>query len=140
MNQCKKLLVFVVFSMIILSGCKKNDTPAVTGYRVVTQVDITCRHKRTLVTRHYTDSEKMESVLLYLRLLKPTGKPQTDPDKLDREIFEITVNFSDGTKKQYKQKAHRYIARENRPWEAIDPAQAYGLYALMQYYPSDPNL
>ncbi len=140
MKHAAKLFVLFCFTAITLSGCKNNDASLSTGYRVVTQVDIACRHEETLVTRHYTEAKKMESVLLYLRLLKPLGKPESDPELLDREVFEITVSLSDGTRKHYRQKAHRYITRENRPWEVIDPAQAYGLYALMRHYPSDTNI
>ena len=80
----------------------------------------------------------MEWVLIYLRLLKPLGKPDSDPDSLEKDIYEITVHLSDGSKRFYRQKAHRYFSKENRPWQSINPEYAAGLYSLMQHLPSDP--
>ena len=82
----------------------------------------------------------MQSVLLYLRLLKPFGKPDTDPELVAAPVFEITVQLSDGQRHIYRQKDHRYFSKNALPWENIDPARASGLYALMRHYPSDPAL
>lgn len=128
---------FIVSFCLIMSGCGRIKPPVLPLCRVVTQVDIFCQKDNMVIHRHYTKQIKMESVLLYLRLLKPSGRPDTDPDSVAREIYEITVHFSDGQKKMYRQKAHRYLSVDNNPWKAIDPAQAAQLYALMQHYPSD---
>ncbi|MBQ8359889.1 MAG: hypothetical protein IJX37_08330 [Oscillospiraceae bacterium] len=140
MKKAIKLFLLFCFSTIILSGCVANDTPQKPLCRVVTQVDISCRREHMLMQRHYTNPEKMEYVLLYLRLLKPLGKPDTDPEQIHKDVYEITVHLSDGSKRLYKQKAHRYFSRESRPWELIDPAQAAGLYRLMEKLPSDPTI
>ena len=79
----------------------------------------------------------MGSVLIYLRLLKPFGKPEKDPDTVDADIYEITVQLSDGNKRVYRQKAHRYFSRGQQQWERIDPERAAGLYTLMRQLPSD---
>lgn len=140
MKKTAKFFILFCFSAIILSGCNRHDTSAQPLSRVVTQVDIICRREHMLIQRHYTDTQKIESVLLYLRLLKPLGRPETDPDTVDRDIFEITVHLSDGNKRIYRQKAHRYFSKESRPWEIIDPKQAYWLYDLMARLPSDDLL
>lgn len=136
----KKLLIVLCLSATLLCGCGKKDPPPEPLARVVTQVDISCQHGHTLIRRHYTDPDKMEYVLLYLRLLKPRGKPEQDPEQLEHAVFEITVHLSDGNKRHYRQKAHRYFSRDSRPWELIDPAQAAGLYRLMEKVPSDPEI
>ncbi len=131
-------MFFIIFvSGIIMSGCSRNNPPVFPLCRVVTQVDISCQKENMVLNRHYTQSEKMESVLLYLRLIKPLGKPENDPDTVEREIYRITVHFSDGEKRIYRQKAHRYLSVDGKPWKTIDPEQAAQLYALMQHYPSD---
>ena len=79
----------------------------------------------------------MEYVLLYLRLLEPTGKPETDPDALADAVFEINVTLSDGSRQVYRQKAHRYLSLNGGPWKTIDPEQAAGLYRLIAKVPSD---
>ena len=123
-------------TFIIMSGCRKNHTPPSLS-RVVTKVDIFCQSEGARIERHYTDMRKMEYVLLYLRLLKPLGKPDLDPELLDKDVYEITVHLSDGSRKRYRQKAHKYFSRDERPWEMIHPGQAAGLYELIRYLPSD---
>ncbi len=137
MKKIIKLLILFCFSAIIMSGCSANHAQTQPLTRVVTQVDISCRKENMLIQRHYTDSQKMEYVLLYLRLLKPFGKPDTDPDALEKDIYEITVSLSDGSRRIYRQKAHKYFSWDSRPWQMINPAQASGLYALMEHLPSD---
>lgn len=137
MKKAIKLFILFCFSAVIMCGCGTNNTPAQPLCRVVTQVDISCRKEHMLIQRHYTDTEKMEYVLLYLRLLKPLGKPDTDPDALDKDVYEITVHLSDGNRRIYRQKAHKYFSWDSRPWEMINSAQASGLYALMEHLPSD---
>lgn len=128
-------LILSVFSALILSGCSQKE--AVPLCRVVTQVDIFCQHEDVQIRRHYTDSQKMEYVLLYLRHLKPKGIPATDPDTVDADVYNITLLLSDGNEKAYKQKDHRYLYTDTRSWRTIDPEQAAGLYQLMLKIPSD---
>lgn len=139
MGKVAKGFVLFCFIAVIMTGCGKNNAKQAPLCRVVTQVDISCRREDILIQRHYTDTKKMESVLLYLRLLKPLGKPETDPENLNKDVYEITIQLSDGNTKIFRQKAHRYLSRGDRPWEMIDPEQAYGLYTLMRHYPSDPK-
>lgn len=137
----KKIITHFVlfcFTALTLSGCGKTSVPA-PRCRVVTRVDIACRQEDLLIQRHYTSTEKMESVLLYLRILDPTGEPDIDPDSIKKDIYEITVHLSDGKKRIYRQKAHRYFSQDFRPWKRIDPAQAAGLYTLMRTLQSDPE-
>ena len=133
----KAIQLFTLFCLSIVSMCGCAQTEATPLCRVVTSVDISCQQEDVLISRHYTNMEKMENVLLYLRLLKPGRKPQTDPEELDADVYEITVSLSDGEKKTYRQKDHRYLAEGDRPWQTIDPEQAAGLYRLMRQQPSD---
>ena len=135
MKKICKLVFGLCFFVILLSGCTAKGTQPLC--RVVTQVDISCQKEDVQIRRHYTDSQKMEYVLLYLRLLKPLGTPDTDPDQVDADVYEITVQLSDGEQKIYRQKDHRYLSQSGHPWKTIDPAQAAGLYQLMRQLPSD---
>ena len=140
MKKVVNLFFLFCFVWIIMSGCENSYAKNASTHRVVTQVDITCQHKDLLIKRHYTDSKKMESVLIYLRLLTPLTEPITDADKINADIYEITVRLSDGAQRIYRQKAHRYISKDFRAWKNVDPAHAAQLYALMRYYPSDMDV
>lgn len=120
---------------MLLAGCGRASQKPVS--HIVTAVDITCQQEDVRISRHYTKSPKMEYVLLYLRLLEATGKPETDPDTLPDPVFEITVTMADGRKQVSRQKAHRYFSRDGGPWQAMDPAQSVGLYELLAKIPSD---
>ena len=135
MKKLCKLFILLCFCSTILSGCRKNETKPLC--RTVTAVDISCQQEDVLIQRHYTDSRKMEYVLLYLRLLEPIGTPDTDPDEVDADVYRITLQLSDGEEKIYRQKDHRYLSAGSQPWKSISPAQAAGLYQLMRSVPSD---
>ena len=140
MKRSIKLGFLFCFVCVIMSGCLKNNSKNVSLCRVVTRIDITCKHEDLQIERHYTNTEKIESVLTYLRLLRPLSLAQDDPDRIDADIYEITVHLSDGARRVYRQKAHRYISKDFRAWKDVDPAHAAQLYALMRHYPSDTDV
>lgn len=134
MKKKSLLLIATIFVIAAMCGCQKRKKPLC---RVVTQVDIACDHEGIPIRRHYTDTEKMEAVLLYLRLLRPSGAPGKDPDEIDADIYEITVSLSDGQKRIYRQKDHRYFREAVGGWQSIAPDRAARLYTLMRHYESD---
>lgn len=138
MKKTVKLFLLLCFSAIIMPACAKTDTPPQPLCRVVTQVDVLCRRKQMLLQRHYIDNRKMESVLLYLRLLEPKDLPDVEPDLSGDDIYQITISLSDGQKRVYRQKSHRYFSADFSPWKAIDPGKAYQLYTLLRQLPGDP--
>ena len=139
MKKTVKLFILFCFSAIIMPACAKTDTPPQPTCRVVTQVDVICRRKQMLLRRHYTDSKKMESVLLYLRLLDPRDTEGSEPDLSGDDIYQITVSLSDGQKRVYRQKSHRYFSADFSPWKAIDPGKACQLYTLLRQLHDDPD-
>lgn len=139
MKKFLKLFLSFCLTAFIISGCGANNAPKPLC-RVVTGVDIACRQEHMLIRRHYTDHKKMQSVLLYLRLLDTLGQAKVDPEAVRDDVYEITVHLSDGNRHIYRQAAHRYFRRNAQPWEMIDSAQAAQLYTLMRQLPSDPQL
>lgn len=133
----KGIKLFAVFSFIllILSGCGKNHSKPDT-YRAVTEIDIVTHHQKGLVHRHYTTPDKMRPVLLYLRLVRPYGKPIKIPEETG-DVFLISVGLSDGQKHYYRQAQHQYFSIGAGDWRQIDPAAAIKLYQIMAENPSD---
>lgn len=128
-----------VFSMLVLillgfSGCQKQTTPEPS--RLVTQVDISCQKEDVQILRHYTCQEKMEAVLLYLRLAQ-TGKTVDAPGIVSGELYRICVTRADGSATCYQQRDHRYFCKEHHPWQELEAQQAEGLYRLLRQLPSD---
>ncbi len=137
MKQKYLLAFFLCFVCAFLPGCNRNAASKAPLCRVVTQVDITGQEKDVQIYRHYTDEQKIQWVLIYLRTLKPSVRPQSPPADSKNSRYQITVTFSDGNQKIFRQAAHRYYAPDSRPWYAINPAQAAGLYTLLRAFPSD---
>ena len=134
MKNKKKTFLALCLTIFMLCGCQKSTRPLC---RFVTQVDISCDHGNIPIRRHYTSTEKMEAVLLYLRLLRPGSAPLVDPDKEDADIYQITVSLSDGEQHIYRQKDHRYFRIENYGWQSISPERASRLYELLRHLQSD---
>ena len=131
----KKLFVFVLLFATILCGCRKKNTSSAPNF--VTQVDVSCQQNGKTFSIHYTDNEKIEAVLLYLRLLKANKRLKQLPPARDNSIYEIQVHLSNGERRLYKQVDHRYIWRKKTGWNTIPAEQASRLYALLRHYPSD---
>ncbi len=134
MKRIAKLFVLVWFSMLMLCGCNPKRRQPV--YRAVTQVDIVTEYKDQLIHRHYSTPEKTRPILLYLRLLKPHGKP-VQVDEAADDVYLISISLTDGERHYYRQAAHRYLAKENGPFKSIDPGQAARLYSILRELPSD---
>ncbi len=134
----KRLFAFCLMLCLCvcgISGCSRKAPRQLC--RVVTQVDIFCQKGELPIHRCYTDPDKMQSVLLYVRLLKPRGTPEVNPLSLNKEVYQITLHLSDGSKHIYQQTGHRYFQNYQGMWKKILPQSAAGLYALMEHLPSD---
>lgn len=136
MKKMTKLIVLFCICCFMLPGCTSNGQTKPLC-RVVTEVDISCKKEDVLIRRHYTDTNKMEAVLMYLRLLDPQGRPDTPPEALNRDIYQITLHLSDGKQKVYRQTAHRYFSANRGGWLCIEPKKAADLYTLMRLLPDD---
>ena len=135
----KKRAVFLMFLALFffsISGCGKKDS-SVSPYRAVVGIDIVTKHDGHMLRRHYTDPEKMQYVLTFLRLLKPVGTPELDPEALTQDMFLLVLTRSDGSRVYYRQTGHRYFARDTQDWFCIAPEQAVRLYELLAHMPGD---
>ena len=135
MGKFWKCFLITLVCMLMMCSCGKAHTPPV--YEVVTGVDVVTARDGQLLRRHYTTSEKMRPVLLYLRMLKhsPLFEPIEEPEGED--IFLICVELTGGKKRYYRQAKHRYFSFEGGPWRSIDPGKAVGLYRILERFPSD---
>lgn len=129
------LLYFILFclTICIFSGCDAHPPLC----RIATKIEVSCRHKDFQFQRIYTQNEKMQAVLSYIRLLKPRGKPEISPEHFDKEVFQIAVFLSDGTTHIYQQSGHQYFKAYNQPWKTISPEVAVRLYRVLAQHESD---
>ena len=130
------VVVFLCFFLAFLPGCSKQTTQTKPLCRVVTAVEIVGQEKGVQIHRKYTDTQKMQWVLLYLRTLQPDIRPSASP-QATVSLYEISLTFSSGERKTFRQAAHRFFCADPRSWHVIDPARAAGLYAILRHVPSD---
>ena len=131
----RKFLFSGLLFLMFLGGCRKDASQSAS--HVVTRIRISCQKEDAQILRHYTDQQKMEYVLLYLRLLQPERMIPVPEAQPTGELYRITLERADGSVTEYRQRDHQYLSKDKAPWQRIDPAQAEGLYRLLRALPSD---
>ena len=128
-----KRITVLIFAMLLLCGCGRKEDASV--YRVVTGIDVEYQQPDGIIVRSYRNSANIESILTYIRILKPYGPvyPQGKQDSTCR----ITLHYSSGPDSVYIQQGLEYIQKDGGDWETVDSARASLLYPLLLLLPSD---
>lgn len=135
----KKFIVLLLICSFLSSGCSRIHTPGEQepAQRMVVQIDVSCSQDGESIHRSYTSENKMEAMLLYLRLLKSQGPAQVNPEELLGPVSKIVVQFSNGQQRIYRLRADRFLSTDSRPWQSVDQTHAQELYKLVMLMPSD---
>lgn len=138
-NRRKQIMVILFFFLTLTAGCRSQQSEATApeAYRVVTQIEIVYHHKPIVSEGTFSDPEKMQQILLYLRQISPYGTPAEDPEQAEGSDFYITLHYSDRSKKVYHQRADRFLRINNGPWKRIDPKKAMKLSEILATMDSD---
>ena len=83
----KRLAVFLILAML-LGGCAPTQRAAT--YRVVTGVEVEYRQEDNTIRRMYHKPGSMQSILTYLRILKPYGP--VNPEAKQASSCQITLH------------------------------------------------
>ena len=120
---CKLLIALVCcFSLM---GCSKQQK----SLHLVTKISITDDKG---IIKSFTEPQKMETILYYLRGLDPAGKPGTDPERIIGDAYRIDIEYADGGQSIYRQRANRFLSKDSHPWQTIDPKKAAILRPLLE--------
>ena len=127
----KRLLIFALL-LCLFGGCAKPKAPFC---RVVTGIEVEYTQGEDTMYRSYTKTASIQSVLTYLRILRPFGPviPKADADAHCR----IILHYSHGADTEYVQLGTSYLQRDQGDWAQIDDARASLLYPLLYLLPSD---
>ncbi len=117
-------------------GCAKEE-PASQPIRIVTEISVTYENGPLQTQRHYTASQKMRTILHYLRFIDLYGKPEEDPESVSGSSIRIELTYSDGKTKTYWQKADQYLLEEGKGWQKIDPKHGVDLSRILGQMESD---
>ncbi len=124
MGKFRKLLLLICCTFL-LGGCNAKEE----SLRLVTKISIT---DQSGFTRHYTQPQALETILYYLRSLKNLGVPNTDPERIMGEHYQIRLEYSDGQTSIYRQRANRFLSKDSHPWQNVSPQRAALLGPLLQ--------
>lgn len=130
-----RILPIFALLTVLLTGCAVQ--PQEPSVRVVTRVDVTCNRDGQLLQRQYTETEKMQPLLNYLRLLEPRGLATVDPELVRGNAYEITLHFSQGAPTVYYQHSERFLSKNRHPWQKVDSHLSGELYPILRDLPSD---
>lgn len=133
MGRFQKIGMVLVL-LLCLTGCNGNPGGSV---RVVGAVDVVCDRGGQILHRHYTRPEKMETILKYLRLQEDLGPAEADPEHYAGERIRINITLTDGTRRVYYQCAGKFLSRQLRPWQQIDPGRAAEFSQKLTRMPTD---
>ena len=139
MKRLTACLYLAVLSLFVFSGCSQNEQAEPIPDRIVTGIDIYCQKPTCTVTRHYTQPEKIEAVLTYLRLLRPIGPVTPTEEARQGDLYEIVVHLNNGSHRIHRQQADSFAITRRPFWGAIDKQLGNKLPFLMALLPSDDD-
>lgn len=119
---------------LLLTGC---NTPQTQKSRLVTEMSVQVRQEDTTLFRHYTDPQKMETILCYLRALKGYDHNCTDPEQYGGPRYRIELHYSDGSTGYVFQHADLFLSRDFSPWQAVDSRYAAFLLPIVENMKND---
>ncbi len=132
-GMAMKRIVFILIFAILLGGCALSRRESV--YRVVTGVEVEYQQQDNTIRRTYQKPGSMQSILTYLRILKPYGP--VNPEGNYDSACKITLHYSQGPDSVYIQQGQQYLQKDGGDWESVDSARASLLYPLLLLLPSD---
>lgn len=130
-----KILVLFLLCMGTFFGCEEEKPPEIP---LVTGVEITCLHGEETIQRTYTQPEKVQRFLYYLRRQETVGYAQVDPERIIGDAAWIEVKLSNGQSRVYRQRADRFWSKDCHRWKRIDESWGRRLYSMLILIPSDP--
>ncbi len=133
----KKWTILMMLLAILLTGCTRLDQQTPGTPRVVTGIEASFDGENLRLHRIYSDSEKLQGVLTYLRCLDLHGTPDPEEPIPQTNSARIVITFSDGSTKVYEQQADQFLRQDGGPWQRIDPDQAREFALLLKLMESD---
>lgn len=130
-----KIGIFILSVFLLLSGCSRKESQS--SFPLVTKITVRYENGPIHGQLHYSEDDKMQLILTYLRLLNPYGQPPEDPETTDGTLFQITLTHADGGVTTYQQKADRYLKSGEEPWLCIPSQKAVELSLLLGYLEDD---
>ena len=127
----KKIGILLLVA-VLFTGCAKEKAPIT---RVVTGIQVEYARNGEVISRNYSKPTSVQSVLTYLRILRPFG-PTVPAGEFD-STCKFILHYNQGPDSVYLQQGNRYLRKDEGDWQTIDNGKANLLYPLLLLLPSD---
>ncbi len=127
----------LLFLITFLSACAPALPPESAPLSLVTEVHVSYHYADMHIKRHFTNLDKIDTVLFYLYSLSPCGTPTEDPEQIWGDNCRIVLTESDGSQHIYRQQGGRYLSVDDRPWQTIPENKSAVLFPLLMNMESD---
>jgi uncharacterized lipoprotein YajG len=117
----------VLFVVLLLCGCRAAPQTQPSS-AVVAHISVDGVFEGRQISGSYTDSDRMRTILLYIRALRP--KHSANAEGVGEEVY-ITLTYRDGRQKQYLLKAATYWQEDGGGWRTVDTTAAEKLCRLL---------
>ena len=132
MKKFCKIFPFIL--CLLLTGC---HAPQSARSKLVTEISMEVRQEQTILRRKYTDPQKMETILSYLRAMEGRAHNHSAPERYAGPRYRIELHYSDGSTGYIFQHANRFLSRDFQPWQEINTAHATFLLPLIESMETD---
>ena len=133
----KKIFVMLLMTAVILCGCTQIDAQKPGRPRVVERITASYRSSAVLLEREYTDGEKLDAVLTYLRRLDPNDIIDDNAGETEKSDARIILHYSDSTTKEYRIYGNQYLQINDGKWQSIKAERGQELPLLLGMMESD---
>lgn len=130
-RNCLVIFSLTIFILFFFSGCNRHPAEPERPYQVVTAIRVLYRNGPREADLFFSEEEKVQTILEYLRKISPYGTPEEDPNQVTGSHFYITLIHSDGSTNTYHQLADRMMRLDDGPWKRIDITLAEKLVDLL---------
>lgn len=130
----KSFKLFPLILCLLLTGC---HAPPTEKSKLVTEISVEVRQGTELLRRRYTDPQKMEVILSYLRAMEGRDHSCSDPERYAGPRYRIELRYSDGSTGYVFQHADRFLSRDFHPWQEINTAHGAFLLPLIKNMAND---
>lgn len=106
--------------LILLSALLQMPVrPApVENHRVVTRITVV-EDGNSATAQTYSDTDEMEAILTYLRLLEPGARALIAPETFRTPACDFVLTYSDGTQSTYSRLHDEYLKKDDGIWRRI---------------------
>ena len=127
--------ISAILLCLMLCGCTGPEMP--NENRFVTQVHVQLHRDGETVDWTFSQPQKMEVVLYYLRSLDQKSPALADPERFSGDRYRIDLFYTDGTGRRIYQRADRFLSEGLGPWQVVEQKKAELLYPLLKTLVSD---